>query len=80
MFNFQKQAAFEAKLARLYDQLASEFKAEVSLQDFILEFPIIEVSGQAVMPEKPGDNSGFMLADGDFKQVAAACKSVYDPQ
>lgn len=80
MFNFQKQAAFEAKLAQLYDKLGPRFKAEVSLQDFILEFPIIEIGGQAVMPEKPGDNSDFMLADSDFEQVAAAFKSVYDSE
>ncbi len=78
MFNFQKQAAFEAKLAQLYDKLAPEFKAEVPLQDFILGFPVIEVGGQAMMPDKPGDNTGFMLADNDFEQVVTAFKSVYD--
>lgn len=78
MFNFQKQAAFEAKLAQLYEKLTPEFKAEVSLEDFILAFPIIEVSGKAVMPDKPEDNADFMLTDNDFEQVVTAFKSVYD--
>jgi hypothetical protein len=80
MFNFQKQAAFESKLSEVYDRLAPEFKAEVALQDFILEFPVIEVGGKAIMPDKPGDNSDFMLTDNDFEQVVAAFKSVYELQ
>ncbi|WP_303311236.1 hypothetical protein [Hymenobacter sp. BT730] len=80
MFNFQKQAAFEAKLAQVYHSLTPEFKAEVSQQDFILEFPIIEVNGQAAMLDKPDPASAFLLTDEAFEQVIAAFKSIYEPQ
>jgi hypothetical protein len=80
MFNFRKQAAFEAKLAQVYDQLSPEFKAEVALPDFLLEFLVIEVNGKALMPDKPGDNADFMLTDNDFEQVVTAFKSVYELQ
>ena len=80
MFNFLKRAAFEAKLAQVYDRLTLEFKDKVTLQDFILEFPVIEVGGKAIMPDKPDDKTDFVLTDNDFELVVAAFTSVYDPQ
>ena len=77
MFNFQKQAAFEAKLAQVYDNLTPEIKATVFQQDFVLIFSIIEISGQAAMPDKPDANNAFMLTENDFAQVIAAFKAIY---
>jgi hypothetical protein len=56
--------------------LASKLKAETSQQDFILEFPIIEINGKAMLPDKP-DTAAFELSDEDYAQVVAIFKSVY---
>lgn len=76
MVDFQKQIAFEAKLAQLYDGLASKLKVAVSQQDFILEFLIIEINGKAMLPDKP-DTDAFEFSDEDYAQVVAIFKSVY---
>lgn len=77
MFNFQKQAAFQAGLAQVYAGLAASFKAEVSEQDFIEEFPIIELNVRGTLPNRPDVNSAFLLTDEEFAQVVAAFDVVY---
>lgn len=80
MFNFQKQAAFQAKLAQVYAGLSASFKSEVSAQDFIEEFPVIEINGRGLMPDRPDADSLFQLADDEFAQVVAAFAAVYSVQ
>ncbi|GAB3323399.1 hypothetical protein ACFQT0_26890 [Hymenobacter humi] len=80
MFDFHKQAAFQAKLAQVYERFAPTFKAAVSQQDFIEAFPIIEIGGRGTMPTKPDAESAFLLTDEEFERVLAAFETVYGPR
>jgi hypothetical protein len=77
MFNFQKQVAYQAQLAHIYAGLAGSFKAEVSEQDFIEEFPVIEINGRGIVPDRPDADSPFLLTDAEFAQVVAAFNAAY---
>jgi hypothetical protein len=77
MFNFQQQAAYQAQLAHVYTGLAGSFKAEVSEQDFIEEFPVIEINGRGVVPDTPAADSPFLLTDAEFARVVAAFDAAY---
>jgi hypothetical protein len=79
MFNFKKQAEFQAKLMQVYEQLNPATRFLVSQQYFVDAFPIIEINGRGAAPDKPGDDAAFQLTDGDFRLVVDAFQTVYSP-